>query len=270
MSNVSPQNFEYKLVNPTKLSDTEHDEFNGLYRASVEVDFPGRSQAEYDYFINNLEKQRRKVNAGVGGPFQRKNQRYGSPLAAVILDRSHNLHGVISGTVNVSTSAEEKLTDRVGAKLGKKAGKVVGLVVGKPLGKLEMAAKMHSDTLHINRLVPKKWASLGSRAFSLSLLEGIQDTGDVSAADVGVHHILEKRDPREQVSSWPYVGERLWSPYLTSIGVTYTGEPFEWRWVFGEDATPVVQFRHTNSGVHEVLDIISQKPGAPEAIDQSK
>lgn len=248
MSNLAPQNYEYSIVDPTSLLDRDHVKLNRLYRESIENDFPGRTQAEYDYFVGQIDASRRSSNAGVGGALQRSGQRYSAPLTVVMQEReTHSIVGVIATANNASSKRRF------------------------PLGRIEIESK-----LHVDRLMHKRWAWLGSRAFNEKLIGGISDTTEVSPVDIAIYFALGKRNPKQPVSSYPYDGERLWAQILNSCGIHDTGEEEEIK-AFGGEAKPVFQRRHISAtaefadvtGVARVRELIAKKTGAPEAIKEA-
>ena len=218
MPNIEPRKFEYSVVDPTKLGETDHTKLNRLYRTSIEFDFPGRTPSEYEYLVEQIDRQRRRINAGVGGPLQRSKQLYAKPRGVVIQDERRSIVGYVSSADNVSSR-------RIF-----------------PVDKLEMWAKMHTD-----RLVHKKWTTFGSRAFMPELLEGLGKTDEVSIIDVAGHLALLEHDEDQPVSSYPWIGEKLWPDVLKSWGMTDTGDPEKLIYAFGPESSPVSQLHYVRT-----------------------
>ncbi|HLC91597.1 MAG TPA: hypothetical protein VJC09_00935 [Candidatus Saccharimonadales bacterium] len=243
MANFEPQKFGYTVVDPTRLGAADHTKLNRLYRASIEVDFPGRTPAEYEYLVEHIEKQRHGVNAGVGGPLQRRKQRYANTRGVVVQDERKSIVGYVSTADNVSSKRPF------------------------PIDRAEMWAKMH-----LERLVHRKWTTFASRAFRPELLEGMQDTGMVSVVDVAGYLALSEHDEDQPVSSYPWNGETLWSEVLNSWGLVDTGEDAEDVFAFGESSSPVQQRHYVRvndfaPGLAMMMQI-ANKPGASVAMDE--
>jgi len=236
MSNIDPLHFELSLVDPTTLKDSDHEAINHVYREAIEADCPGRTQAEYDYFVHQVDLQRRTLNAGVGGPLQQEHQAYSHPVTALIFDKKRVLKGVLTSADNASARI-----------------KIPGIE------QLELRAKLTKD-----RLIRKRWATFGARAFTDDLIDGIGDTANVSIVDVAAYLALEYRDDRQPVSSYPYRGERLWADLLRSWGILRTPAPIRDIPAFGQGVATVEQATHRveGNGVVAVRHHILHKPGA--------
>ncbi len=242
------ESITFHLARPNGFTDKEGTLLNGLVRDSLADDYPDYSNLERETLVTESSKRRRNASGGKITPVETDSGNgvsiYRNAIDVVAWDDERDMPVAYLATADNTSSKHNGL-----------------------YGKAEAEAKMRLD-----RMSKKRWHWFGMRLIDPTTLhnEAPEDWGSddrLSILDIMAYLSMINKDPRQQVSTYPWKGESFWVPTITSWGLTDAGDPPKPVYPFGKHQDPVEQSRWTGPSVGYAQTKIENKPGAIELLE---